>query len=89
MFPFVDKMSVSDSLLNVSKSFDKDVCFHIVGNGSLKKMMEDRAVKEKLNNVFFHDPVPQEKSIMLYSMADINLITLKLKLLQMIFLYDF
>lgn len=56
---------------------DKQIRFHIVGDGTdvdrLKKLKE----KHKLNNVIFHGRQPLEKMPEYYSMADAMLVTLE------------
>lgn len=50
-----------------------DIHIVLIGNGKLKSALVDRAQREKLNNVTFHDPVAKHKLAGLIASADVGL----------------
>lgn len=65
-------------ILDVAKKINnKNIAFYIVGNGSLKEKIINEVRREKIDNVFVFNAVPQKYSIDLYSKADANFICLK------------
>lgn len=56
---------------------NKEIVFHIVGDGSAKKECEELASKLALENVVFHGQHPLSEMPKFYKMADAFLITMK------------
>lgn len=55
---------------------DKDVCFHVIGDGVYRKKLEQLADDLQANNVFFHNMLPTDCAPAIYSAADVNVIPL-------------
>lgn len=55
---------------------DKDVCFHVIGDGAYRKKLERLAIELQAGNVFFHDMMPSDCAPAIYSAADVNIIPL-------------
>lgn len=55
---------------------DKDVCFHVIGDGAYRKKLEQLAVELQADNVHFHDMMPSDCAPAIYSAADVNIIPL-------------
>lgn len=55
---------------------DKDVCFHVIGDGAYRKKLEQLAVELQTDNVYFHDMMPSACAPAIYSAADVNIIPL-------------
>ena len=55
---------------------DKDICFHVIGDGVYRKKLEQLADDLQVNNVFFHDMLPSDCAPAIYSAADVNVIPL-------------
>ena len=55
---------------------DKDVCFHVIGDGAYRKKLEQLAIELQAGNVFFHDMMPSDCAPAIYSAADVNIIPL-------------
>lgn len=56
--------------------YDKDVCFHVIGDGAYRKKLEQLAIELQANNVYFHDMMPSDCAPAIYSAADVNIIPL-------------
>lgn len=55
---------------------DKDVCFHVIGDGAYRKKMERLASDLQADNVCFHDMMSSDCAPVIYSAADVNIIPL-------------
>ena len=55
---------------------DKEIMFHIVGDGSDKKRLEEKAKKLELNNITFYGFKTKEEMPLFYDKADVMLVTL-------------
>ena len=55
---------------------NKDIIFHIVGDGLSKKTCEDMVSKYKINNVMFHGYHPVDEMKKYYELADAFIITM-------------
>lgn len=55
---------------------DKNICFHIIGDGAYRKMLEQLAISLRADNVYFHDMMPSDCAPAIYSAADVNVIPL-------------
>ena len=55
---------------------DKDVCFHVIGDGVYRKKLENLAFELHADNVAFHDMMGAECAPAIYSAADVNVIPL-------------
>lgn len=55
---------------------DKDVCFHVIGDGAYRTKLEQLAFELQVSNVFFHDMMPSACAPAIYSAADVNIIPL-------------
>ena len=55
---------------------NKDVWFHIIGNGVYKDKLEDRAKEYGITNISFWPMQPPELAPVIYSAADVNVIPL-------------
>lgn len=55
---------------------DKDVCFHVIGDGAYRKKLEQLAIDLQADNVYFHDMMPSACAPAIYSAADVNIIPL-------------
>lgn len=55
---------------------DKDVCFHVIGDGAYRQKLEQLAVELQADNVCFHDMMPSDCAPAIYSAADVNIIPL-------------
>lgn len=69
-----------DALLDVAaelKQRDRsDIKLMLIGQGKLKPALQDRAIREKLDNIVFHDPVNKTRLSGLLAGADVGLQTL-------------
>lgn len=69
-----------DALLDVAaelKQRDRsDIKLMLIGQGKLKPALQDRAIREKLDNIVFHDPVNKARLSGLMAGADVGLQTL-------------
>lgn len=69
-----------DALLDVAaelKQRDRsDIKLMLIGQGKLKPALQDRAVRENLDNIVFHDPVNKARLSGLMAGADVGLQTL-------------
>lgn len=55
---------------------EKDICFHVIGDGMYRKKLEQLADELQADNVYFHDMMPSECAPAIYSAADVNVIPL-------------
>lgn len=55
---------------------EKDICFHVIGDGMYRKKLEQLASDLQAGNVFFHDMMGSECAPAIYSAADVNIIPL-------------
>lgn len=55
---------------------DKDVCFHVIGDGAYRKKLEQLAIELQADNVYFHDMMSADCAPAIYSAADVNIIPL-------------
>lgn len=62
--------------INVLKN-NKDIVFHIVGDGSEKTRLERLAKKLELNNVIFYENKPKIDMPKFYSIADVMIVSLQ------------
>ena len=66
-----------DSVLNAAFELKlrgrSDIKFLLIGDGKLKKSLQDRSISEGLDNVVFHDPVDKKKLAGLMSRTDVGL----------------
>jgi glycosyltransferase involved in cell wall biosynthesis len=65
--------SVLDAASVLKSRNREDIKFLFIGQGKLKKSLIDRAIKEKLENVIFNDPVDKQRLAGLMSSTDIGL----------------
>lgn len=67
-----------DILIEAAKLMkdEKDVWFHIIGNGVYKEKLEARAKEYGINNISFWPMQPPELAPLIYSAADVNVIPL-------------
>ena len=65
--------SVLDAASVLKSRNREDIKFLFIGQGKLKKSLIDRAIKEKLENVIFNDPVDKKRLAGLMSSTDIGL----------------
>lgn len=69
-----------DSVLDVANELKirkrKDIKILLIGDGKLKPFLRERARKENLDNILFHDPVNKKLLSGLFSSANIGLQTL-------------
>lgn len=67
-----------DILIEAAKLMkdDKSVWFHIIGNGVYKDKLESRAKEYGITNISFWPMQPPELAPLIYSAADVNVITL-------------
>ena len=67
-----------DILIEVAKLMknDKDVWFHIIGNGVYKSKLEAKAKEYGITNISFWPMQPPELAPVIYSAADVNVIPL-------------
>lgn len=67
-----------DILIEVAKLMknDKDVWFHIIGNGVYKAKLEAKAKEYGITNISFWPMQPPELAPVIYSAADVNVIPL-------------
>ena len=67
-----------DILIEAAKMMkdDKDVWFHIIGNGVYKDKLEARAKEYGITNISFWPMQPPELAPVIYSAADVNVIPL-------------
>ena len=56
---------------------DENTRFHIIGNGVRRREVEEAAKRYGLSNVSFRDMQPPEYAPLIYSSADVNVITLE------------
>ncbi len=55
---------------------EKDICFHVIGDGLYRKKLEQLALDLQADNVFFYDMLSAECAPAIYSAADVNVIPL-------------
>lgn len=55
---------------------EKDMCFHMIGDGAYRKKLEQLAIDLRADNVYFHDMMPSDCAPVIYSAADVNVIPL-------------
>jgi len=55
---------------------EKDICFHVIGDGMYRKKLEQLANDLQADNVYFHDMMPSDCAPAIYSAADVNVIPL-------------
>lgn len=55
---------------------EKDICFHVIGDGLYRKKLERLASDLHVENVFFHNMMGSECAPAIYSAADVNIIPL-------------
>lgn len=55
---------------------EKDICFHVVGDGMYRKKLEQLADDLQADNVHFHDMMSTDCAPAIYSVADVNVIPL-------------
>lgn len=55
---------------------EKDICFHVIGDGPYRKKLERLAIELQANNVAFHDMMSSDCAPAIYSAADVNIIPL-------------
>ncbi|WP_031297537.1 glycosyltransferase family 4 protein [Stutzerimonas chloritidismutans] len=69
-----------DALLDVAAELKKrdrsDIKLMLIGQGKLKPALQDRAIRENLDNIVFHDPVNKARLSGLMAGADVGLQTL-------------
>ena len=68
-----------DSILDSAKLLhkNKDIVFLLVGDGSDKEKLIEKAKQENVNNVIFHDPVPKKQVKDYYTLANVCLVPLR------------
>ena len=55
---------------------EKDICFHVIGDGMYRKKLEQLADVLQADNVHFHDMMSTDCAPAIYSVADVNVIPL-------------
>tara|TARA_R100001369_G_scaffold62679_4_gene89661 strand:- start:3256 stop:4413 length:1158 start_codon:yes stop_codon:yes gene_type:complete len=65
--------AVLDAAAELKARGRKDIKLVLIGNGKLKPQLVERATRENLDNVVFHDPVPKQKIAGLLASADIGM----------------
>ena len=55
---------------------EKDICFHVIGDGMYRKKLEQLADDLQADNVHFHDMMSTDCAPAIYSVADVNVIPL-------------
>ena len=55
---------------------EKDICFHVIGDGMYRKKLEQLAHDLQADNVHFHDMMSTNCAPAIYSAADVNVIPL-------------
>lgn len=69
-----------DALLDVAAELKRrdrsDIKLMLIGQGKLKPALQDRAIRENLDNIVFHDPVNKTRLSGLMAGADVGLQTL-------------
>ena len=55
---------------------EKDICFHVIGDGMYRKKLEQMAIDLQADNVAFHDMMGSDCASAIYSAADVNVIPL-------------
>ena len=69
-----------DALLDVAAELKRrdrsDIKLMLIGQGKLKPALQDRAIRESLDNIVFHDPVDKARLSGLMAGADVGLQTL-------------
>lgn len=55
---------------------EKDICFHVIGNGAYRKKLEQQAIDLQADHVYFHDMMPSACAPAIYSAANVNVIPL-------------
>lgn len=55
---------------------EKDICFHIIGDGPYRQRLERLAIELQSKNVAFHDMMSSDCASAIYSAADVNIIPL-------------
>jgi glycosyltransferase involved in cell wall biosynthesis len=65
--------AVLDAASVLKKRGRTDIKILLVGQGRNKSMLQERAAKDGLDNVFFHDPVDKQKLSQLFAGSDLGL----------------
>lgn len=65
--------AVLDTAVQLKSMGREDIKFALVGDGKLKPVLQDRAYRQGLNNVMFHEPVGKARLAGLMAGADIGL----------------
>lgn len=65
--------AVLDCALELERRGRKDIKFLLIGQGKLKPGLKERARRESLSNVIFHDPVPKRHLAGLMRATDVGL----------------
>jgi glycosyltransferase involved in cell wall biosynthesis len=65
--------SVLDAASELKSRGRRDIKFLLLGQGKLKQSLIDRAIREDLDNVIFHDPVDKKKLAGLMSSTDVGM----------------
>ena len=55
---------------------EKDMCFHVIGDGAYRNKLEQLASDLQADNVYFHDMMPSDCAPAIYSAANVNVIPL-------------
>ena len=55
---------------------EKDICFHVIGDGPYRNKLERLAIELQTNNVAFHDMMSSDCAPAIYCAADVNIIPL-------------
>lgn len=74
------KMQSLEILVKAANKYyeiNKNINFNLVGDGNIKKKLEELILKNNIKNVFLHDRLPQAKMKSLYDQADILIISLQ------------
>ena len=65
--------NVLDAAAELCKRNRNDIKIILIGSGRLKSSLIERANREALNNIFFHEPVNKDELAGLFSSADLGL----------------
>lgn len=55
---------------------EKDICFHVIGDGAYRNKLEQLAIDLQADNVYFHDLMPSDCAPAIYSAVNVNVIPL-------------
>lgn len=55
---------------------NKEILFLVIGNGSMKRYLQDKVVEKQLDNVMFMDGLPRDEYLNFVKSSDIGLITI-------------